>query len=170
MSTHRATVEEFVKSQDQLEFQLGDTLDIKTSIVLVVITFLAAQSTDFLRATPALSPFWHYMQVLSVLCLIMAAGMALYELFPREYTVRMAPAEFLEWVRKLSVFYKDDIDAESKIVDAIGDAELEKIKTRFARNSAINAAKSKLLEWSFYFMLVTLVLNLFTLFRLSFGF
>ena len=149
---------------------MGDTLDIKTSIVLVVITFLATQSGDFLRAKPPLSSFWHDVQVISILFLIAAGVMALFELIPRKYTVRMAPKEFLEWVEKLSSFYKGDADAESKIVGAISNAELEKIKTRFARNSAINERKSKLLVWCFRFTLTALALNLFTLLRLSIGF
>jgi hypothetical protein len=167
MKEYRDTVFEFVKSQDDLEFALGDTLDIKTSIVLVLITFLATQSADFLRGIPPLSTFWHYTQIVSTLSLIVAGGLALYELFPREYMARMSPGKFLGWMNELSEFYKDDADAESKIVGAINDAELKKAETRFARNSAINAQKSKLLEWSFYFSLAALAINLLTLLRLS---
>jgi hypothetical protein len=169
MKEYRDTVFEFIKSQDDLEFTLGDTLDIKTSIVLVVITFLATQSADFLRGIPPLSTFWRCIQILSTLSLIVAGGVALYELFPREYMARMSPGKFLGWVKELSEFYKDHADAESKIVSAIDDAELKKVETRFARNSAINALKSKLLEWSFYFTLAALVINLLTLLRLSFA-
>lgn len=62
---------EHLPAQDELEFELGDTLDIKTSIVLVVIVFLAAQSGAFLAQS--MPRHWHCIQMLSAACLV-AAG------------------------------------------------------------------------------------------------
>ena len=39
---------ERMDAKDELTFQGGDTLDVKASIVLVVLTFLAGQSADLL--------------------------------------------------------------------------------------------------------------------------
>jgi len=159
--------EDIIRDQDDFEFQLGDTLDIKTSIVLVVITFLATQSADFLKGTPILSPFWSRAQILSILCLIIAGMLALYELLPKKYMVRMPPDQFLKWVEDLSDFYKEEADPIAKIDSAINDVEIERIKARFAQNSSINALKSRLLVGSFYFSLTALVINLFTLLSVS---
>src|SRR5690348_4795153 len=95
MKELQKTVEEYLKSQDDLEFELGDTLDVKTSIALVLITFLATQSADFLRHNPPLSSFWHVVQVVSAAALIAAGVLAIAELKPRGYIARTEPAEFL---------------------------------------------------------------------------
>jgi hypothetical protein len=169
MSDYQDTVLDFVKSQDDLEFALGDTIDIKTSIVLVVIAFLATQSIGFLKGNPSIDPPWRWVQVFSVLLLVIAGLLALFELLPRKYAARMAPSDFLAWIAELEEFYKGDIEGESKILTQINKTETEKIKARFAQNNGTNALKSKLLKWCFRCLLVALMLNLLTVFGLYLG-
>jgi hypothetical protein len=167
MKELQRTVEDYIKSQDDLEFELGDTLDVKTSIALVLITFLATQSADFLRHSPPLSSFWHVLQVVSVVLLVAAGVLAIVELKPRRYKARTGPAEFLAWVEELREHYKGEPDLESRVVDEINRREVEKITSRFNRNRAINAMKSNLIEWCFRFTLAAVLLNLATLARLA---
>jgi hypothetical protein len=70
MNSYSSTMLEFMKSQDDLEYSLGDTLDVKTSIVLVAITFLAAQSAVLLSKNAAASVYCRWGQILSVSFLI----------------------------------------------------------------------------------------------------
>ncbi len=70
MNGYEQMISERLKDQDEREFALGDTLDIKTSIALVIITFLATQSAEFLKTT--LSPYWHIIQRVSVGCIVIA--------------------------------------------------------------------------------------------------
>lgn len=166
MSEYQETALNFAKSQDDLEFSLGDTLDIKSSILLVVITFLAAQSSGFISKNPALASYWHCVQIIAVLLLVTAGVLILIELLPRRYAARMAPDAFLDWIAQLERFYENEPDRASKILDLIYKAETEKVRVRFARNSHTNALKSRLVEWAFRCALVALMLNLATLFGL----
>jgi hypothetical protein len=104
MNGYDQIISEHLKEQDEREFALGDTLDIKTSIALVIITFLATQSAEFLKAS-ASAPRWHIIQQMSVACLVIAGLLALIELIPRNYRLRMNPATFLEWVKQTKAFY-----------------------------------------------------------------
>lgn len=169
MEAYNETVAEFVRSQDDREVDLGDTFDIKTSIALVIITFLATQSAEFLK-TP-LSACWHTIQQLSVACLVIAGVLAFLELIPRNYRLRMTPDEFLNWVDQTKTFYKEKgvTDPESSTLERIRSIEIERLKARFAANSAINTWKSRLMGWSFYFTMAAVALNLATLVDLSFG-
>jgi hypothetical protein len=169
MNGYEQIISENLKEQDEREFALGDTLDIKTSIALVVITFLATQSADFLK-TP-LSSFWHVIQRLSVVCIIIAGVLALIELIPRGYKLRMAPDKFLEWINQTVEFYESQgkTDPESSTAKRISIVEIEKLKDRFKANSAINEVKSSLMAGSFYFTMVAVALNLATLAAMYFG-
>lgn len=167
MEEYNQTIAEYIKSQDELEFELGDTLDIKTSIALVVIIFLASQSAWFLSLS--MPRHWHTAQVVSAACIGISGILAVLELIPRDYKVRMSPDDFLGWVEQLKEFYKSDAAPEMRIVDHIRTKEMEKVKARFAQNSAINARKSWFIGKSFLFMLSTLAINFLTLLALSFG-
>lgn len=169
MEDFNQTIAEHLKSQDDLEFGLGDTLDIKTSIALVIIIFLATQSAGFLASSMPLH--WHNVQIISVVCVIISGILAVWELIPRTYIAGMGPSEFIGWVEQLRTFYskQGDSNPETKIVETIRNKEIEKIKARFATNRAINATKSKAVEWSFYFMMTALAVNLVTLLALSSG-
>jgi hypothetical protein len=74
MEKYDAMIMELVKGQDDRELALGDTFDIKTSIALVIITFLATQTANFLKMP--LSPCWHLVQILSVVSLVAAGVLA----------------------------------------------------------------------------------------------
>jgi len=167
MNGYERIISEHLKEQDEREFALGDTLDIKTSIALVIITFLATQSAEFLKT--GLSPWWHTIQRISVACIVIAGVLALLELIPRGYRLRMTPDRFLGWINQTRDFYKSRgaADPELSTAERISAVEIEKLTDRFAVNSAINGTKSSLMGWSFYFTMAAVVLNLATLIGLS---
>ncbi|HET7213626.1 MAG TPA: hypothetical protein VFL79_08560 [Terriglobia bacterium] len=169
MEDYLRSVEEHVKSQDDLEFGLGDTLDVKTSIAVVAITFLATQSAGFLDSKPALPPWLHFAQFFSILFLAVAGVLALGELWPRKYAARTAPGEFQSWVERLSTFYNGDPDSASKVITEIARQEIQKSTKRFEHNSKVNTQKFWFLEWCFRLTLFALMLNLLTLVVLAFG-
>jgi hypothetical protein len=168
MSGYEQMVSERLKDQDEREFALGDTLDIKTSIALVIITFLATQSAEFLKT--ALPPCWHTIQSISVVCIVLAGVLALLELIPRGYRLRMKPHEFLEWIKKTRDFYLSEgaTDPDSSTIQRINAVEVEKLTDRFTANSAINETKALLMAWAFYFTMAAVGLNLATLVKISF--
>ena len=160
---------ENLKAQNDLEYQLGDTLDMKTSIALVVIIFLAAQSGSFLASSMPLH--WHNIQLASVLCVIVAGVLAVWELIPRTYKVGLAPTEFIEWVQGVKAFYNTAgvADPEAKSVEFIHRKATEQLLTRFAWNRRINAMKSWVVTFVFILTLASLILTLATLAGLSTG-
>jgi hypothetical protein len=162
-------IAENLPAQDELEFELGDTLDIKMSIVLVVIVFLADQSRKFLESPMPLH--WENFQRVSVFALIVAGGLSLWELFPREYKTRMGQDEFLGWVEQLKAFYDHEgvANPDAKIVELIRIKDAERTSERIAANKSINARKSRAMEWSFYSVMIAVALNLITLSALSTG-
>ncbi|MHB1794647.1 MAG: hypothetical protein ACYCPO_06735 [Acidobacteriaceae bacterium] len=155
---------EHLQSQDDLEFELGDTFDIKTSIALVIIIFLATQSGGFLSSKMPLH--WHNIQIASVACVVIAGFLAMFALWPRNYKLKLEPKGFLGWVKEVKEFYGDD---KAAVVEFLRSTQIEKIQKRFARNSSINARKSRFMELAFYFTMAALVLNIATLLALSSG-
>jgi|WetSurMetagenome_2_1015567.scaffolds.fasta_scaffold475763_1 hypothetical protein len=160
---------ENLESQNDIEYELGDTLDIKTSIALVVIIFLATQSGGFLAM--AMPRHWHNIQLVAVICLVFSGLIAVFELFPRTYKVGLEPDEFIKWAQDVEAFYnaKTSSNPEAKGVEFIRRKVVGQMLTRFAANRAINAMKSKLVTWVFRLTLIAFILNLFTLAGLSTG-
>jgi len=169
MAAYDQFLTEFLKAQDEREFALGDTLDIKTSIALVIITFLATQSGDFLKRP--LSAPWHILQIISVVCIVVAGLLALLELIPRNYILRMQSDQFLEWAEQTRRFYAEqgEKDPEGKAIERISDVEVQRLTDRFKQNMTINEGKSKLMSASFYFTFAAICLNLATLVAITLG-
>ena len=92
-------ISQYVKSQDDFEVKLGDTLDIKTSIAVVILVFLATQSAGFL-ALASIPLHWRNIQIVSAICIGIAGILAVYELLPRKYNVRPDSVEFVAWVER----------------------------------------------------------------------
>jgi len=157
-------IDEHLRSQDDREFGLGDTLDIKTSIALVVVIFLATQSGGFLASPMPLH--WHNIQIVSVGCVIIAGVLAMIVLWPRTYKLKIQPSEFLGWTKQVNEFYGENRVAA---VEFIRSKQIQRIQKRFAVNSSINASKSAAMSWSFYFTMTALILNIATLIGLSTG-
>ncbi len=158
-----------LKFQNEIQYELGDTLDIKTSIALVVIIFLAEQSRKFLESPMPLH--WHNTQIASVVGLIIAGLLAVYELLPRTYKVGLEPPEFLKWANDTKDFYTKEgsTDSMSKCVERIRARSIEIERKRFTDNSAHNAKKSRAVEWMFFLTMGALILNLATLAGLTSG-
>jgi hypothetical protein len=168
MAAYNQFLSEFLKAQDEREFALGDTLDIKTSIALVIITFLATQSAEFMKHP--LSPFWQLVQHISIPFIVVAGLLALIELIPRNYRLRTASDEFVKWAEETRRFYADqgETDPEHKAIERINETELHKLRNRFRVNMSINEGKSKLMSVSFYCIFVAVCCNLGTLTALAF--
>ena len=160
-------VREHLEWQNTIEYELGDTLDIKTSIALVVIIFLATQSGGFLASH--MPTHWHYVQIVSAGCLAVAGVLAVIELFPRTYKAGLSPDEFVKWVGEVKAFYTTEAvsDPERKCIDFLRRKQVEQMKGRFSHNNSINKLKSNLTTASFWFTAVALIANLATLVALS---
>ena len=84
--------------RDQAEFSLGDTLDIKTGLIVAALTFLAIQSGELIK--PSMPFYQSILQAVSILCLVGSGTCCVYELIPRDYDRDRTPEEYLEWISK----------------------------------------------------------------------
>lgn len=152
-----------LNAKDDLAIRLGDTLDVKASIGLVVITFLATQTAYFLDKH--VSGAAHNMQIGSVVSLSVALIFALLELWPRTYMLPLPESSGISRAEQLRKHYAQYEDAPiSAVVEQLTKDEIAWAKTRITANQKKNHRKSAWLSVSFYFTVGALILNLLTLF------
>lgn len=145
-----------------MTYQRGDPLDVKGSIVLVVVTFLAGQSADLL-ARGNLTCFGKAAQIVAAVSVALAGIFVWAQLWPREYEVEAAE-KLPQWKTELEEFYEDDPDASAKVSAVLAAGIAERTTERIYANDAINKMRSNLLLWSYIFATLSLGINLLTLF------
>jgi len=148
--------------KDDLAVKLGDALDVKASIGLVVITFLATQSAYFLDKQ-SLPHGGRLFQFASIISVTVAGILALMELWPRTYMIPEPEGGAIEErIEQLADFYGEAANSES-ISDQLTRDEIQWAKNRIMTNQRHNRNKAYTLAWSFRFTAASLVLNLLTL-------
>jgi hypothetical protein len=153
---------ERLNAKDELTYQRGDTLDVKASIVLVVVTFLAGQSADLL-AKGNLTSFGKTAQIVAATSVALAGIFVWGQLWPREYEVEAAE-KLPMWKAELEDFYEGVPDARAKVSALLTAGIIERTTERIYANDAINKRRSKLLLGSYIFATLSLGINLLTLF------
>lgn len=153
--------ERYAVERDAREFSFCDTLDVKTSVILVVVIFLAGQSEHFLQSTQGLWASW--LQYTSVAFLILAGVFAVAELWPRDYGTEGSPTKYDEWIEKLKTHYSEDENVDSAVLDQAVAGRALRARERAELNILTNKRKSALLFASFLCAVVSLTANLATL-------
>jgi|ERR1700733_11083579 len=150
-------------TKDDLAFQLGDTLDVKGSIVMVVITFLGTQ-TAYLLDKHVYGPS-HVIQAVSVLCLVAATVFSILELWPRTYVMIEPESNVAKRIPELIAHYSQFNDGalEPNVLNQLTLEQIGWAKSRISSNKAINALKSGWLEKAFYATAIAFCLNAVTL-------
>jgi hypothetical protein len=151
-------LDEYMK-EAEYSISLGDTLDMKANIWLVVITFLATQTAYFLSKGLLGCVFWG--QVVSAFLLVIAGLLSLWELMPRDYLLFRPSEGAIQ--RKLEKLRNDHKDNEKLIESEIMNAQMLWAKERTEVNMGINEKKSALICWSFWLAAVAFVINFATL-------
>ena len=153
---------ERLNAKDELTYQRGDTLDVKASIVLVVVTFLAGQSADIL-AKGNLTHLGKVVQIVSAVSIALAGILVWGQLWPREYEVEAAE-KLPQWKQDLEAFYSQDSNASATVAALLVEGIIARTIERIYVNSAINKRRSNLLLWSYIFASLSLGTNLMTTF------
>ena len=153
---------EYMNDKDAKEFSLGDVLDVKTSVLLAVIVFLAAESDQFFHATVPLSKWGIWLQYVSIGALTLAGIFAVLELKPRDYSTETSPEKEEKWVSEVQAVYAGETDS-TLVVDQILKARYTRTKERVQENIAVNRQKSSLLSVCFTFTAIAFGANLLTL-------
>jgi len=95
---------EYVFERDRVEFSLGDTLDIKTGLLLASLTFLAIQSGSLMASTLPHAQF--VAQIISIGCMVFGAIFCVVELWPRVYMREAMPDEYEAWISSVEDYRK----------------------------------------------------------------
>ena len=116
-------VESAVFERDQQEFALGDTLDIKTGLILAGLTFLAILTSDLMKSTGishveawavlkgsagiSIAFVQWLAQFVSVLAIIIGGIYSVRVLYPRDYDREPAPSKYLGWISDTEKYRED---------------------------------------------------------------
>ena len=161
MSNEHDIVLERLQVKDALLFGLADTLDMKASVSLVVITFLATQTGGFLLVVDSLD--WVRTLQTIVACSLAFAGIcAILALWPRDFFIETAE-ELDSWMVQLNEYYRDMPDAASKVEAALAHGRIKRAKQRIKTNSETDARKGSLVNWAYRLAGIALMFNIITL-------
>ncbi len=150
-----------INAKEDLSLRLGDALDVKASIGLAVILFLATQSAYLLdKGVPHLGIVY---QILSIVCIVIAAIFSLLELWPVVYVLPEPESpEISHRIEELTLHYSAYPDVEVYAAKAFMDDQINWATKRIADNQKKNRRKSTLLAVSFCFTGFAVVINLLT--------
>ncbi|MFZ0579758.1 MAG: hypothetical protein WA690_10880 [Candidatus Acidiferrales bacterium] len=132
---------------DELYFQLGDVLDVKASIILVLVTLLGAVSGQVL-ALHGLSPALKFLQVISVLSLGFAVILTILALRISRFYASPLPSDWAENLLDWHTYYSEYPDSENLIWDHFTQVRDELTRERVTKNRALTQQKSGLNKWA----------------------
>jgi hypothetical protein len=145
--------------RDRQELALGDTLDVKSGILLALIAVLATVSGTLL-ADPHLGQLYGVAQIASLCIAATGAFCAVWSLFPRDYSLPGAPEAYRRFFEGVGLAFPDDPDGgEHYAIEGIASLAAQRIEV----NHALNATKSKWLNFAFFPAIIALTINLITL-------
>lgn len=156
-----------INAKEDLSLRLGDALDVKASIGLALILFLATQTAYFLDKS--LPKIGSWMQYGSIVCVVIAASFALRGLWPRNYTLpepEFIPERIGQLNQHFQTFSQDYPDVVGNVEKALLNDEIAWATKRIADNQKKNWIKSNSLNRSFWFTVPAIVLNIGTLLTL----
>jgi hypothetical protein len=152
-------VQETTLDRDRMELSLGDTLDVKTGILLAAITVLGALTSTLLGSSTIGKPL-ETAQIVSLGLLATGAFFAVWAIWPRNYLLPDLPDAYAKWMHDLTRHYEHNLEqAESEFESGI----MKQANERIHRNHRINASKSRWLFRAFWPTLLALLIDLGTL-------
>lgn len=133
--------------EDAFELSIGDTIDMKTGIVLAAIGFVGALSGIilFVQNMPIILKL---AQAVSILAMSVSVILAFVALWPVAYLVETSVDELERWISELAQFYEAERDAEAKILEEMSREKYTRAKERITANREVNARKLLFMSWS----------------------
>jgi hypothetical protein len=150
---------ESAQKYDDSERSLGDVLDVKASVALVAVTFLAGVSAQLITMQ-GLTPLWSKIQlpvqIVALLLLSVAGALIITELWPSDYAALPTPKEDADWIERLNAAGKN----ATEVLDTVLKRKLSVAIEGVDHNKKINDRKSSLLYWTFKLLAGALTLVL----------
>ena len=152
-------MEPVIYERDRQEFSLGDTLDIKTGMILAALTFLAIQSGELIHSGLPITQ--KAIQYVSIASLIIGGVFATLELWPCQYDREASPNKYLRWLEEESEKLKRD---PQTVAALLSNCRLERALERVSNNLVVSTKKSNFMMASFVCALASFAANVATLF------
>lgn len=153
---------EYSADRAKKEFDLGDTLDVKTGLILAALTFLAIQSGDFIKEGHM--PIQQVVaQAISVLAMIVGGGLCGFELWPRDYDREPQPIKYKAWIEETAAGMAEHPEWRPVTPEALISARLNSAISSVDTNLKINKEKSTFMFVAFGCALVAFAANIVTL-------
>lgn len=145
------------RSRDEAEFALGDTLDVKASILLVVVIFLAGITGGLLASVGGEHGSMKWAQIVCAIFLFASGILIVYVIWPRAYLT-----EGENRASDLLKYFEENpmAEADPEIEITILKDDISETGKRIVHNREVNAKKSRALRWAFYTVIPALVLEL----------
>lgn len=141
-------IAEHEKRLDELFYQLGDVLDVKASIIFVVISFLGAISGQVLL-TPDLPYLIKGIQIIAVLALAAGVFATVWSLWPRIFDVPPDTAAWLAYLEELERYFAGKDNASELLLKEFNKGVSDRRQESIAKNRALTKVKADLNEWAF---------------------
>jgi hypothetical protein len=174
-------IESVAFERDQQEFALGDTLDIKTGLILTGLTFLAILTSDLMKSTGISHiEVWSVLRgsaainiaflewialFVSVLAIVIGGIYSVRVLAPCDYDREPAPSKYLNWINDTEKYREAYPEAGAAPVTAenLIAKRVENAVANVQTNLALNERKSSLMFIAFNCMAVSFAVNVLTL-------
>lgn len=142
-------VAEDAKRLDEIKYQVGDVLDVKASIILVAVTFLATLSGEIL-AVSDLPAAIKIIQVVAVVAVSVGGISTLWALWPRKFDIPPRPDESSAYAEELEEHFRGKLDSDELIVKQFTQTVMTLRLERIAANDKLASSKTKLNKCAFY--------------------
>jgi hypothetical protein len=159
-------VAEEAKRLDEISYQAGDVLDVKASIVLLVVTFLGTLSGQIV-SVPDLPPIVKIIQVIAVAALCMSGLLTIAALWPRDFDIPRDPKKLALYVNALVEHFSDKPKPEDLALQWYEQARVDSVIDRITTNRGFASSKSRLNKWAFYAVAASLLAELISLLWLA---
>jgi hypothetical protein len=147
---------------DDMLFNLGDTLDVKASIVLVLAAFLGTVSGAVL-ALHELPSWVKLAQAAAVIALGCIVVFCLIALWPSEFGTPPGVERWERYVVELADDYKNDPHGLDAILLELRGSRLTNAKERIVTNRRLTTRKTKYNTYAFYATVVVILMDVATL-------
>src|ERR1700722_4214172 len=129
-------INEQEKRLDEVFFQLGDVLDVKASVVLVVISFLGAISGQILTLSD-LPLLIKVVQFVGVAGLATAVVLTVVSLWPRVFDLPKDREEWVAYAKEVDKHFEGKPDAARLTAERVIQSISEKRHERIVKNRAL---------------------------------
>lgn len=154
-------ISQMARDRDRFELDLSDALDVKASIVLLILTFLGTVSATVLLADKV-PPVGKLTQIPVIVSLVISGIFCVVSLWPKQYLLDDLPQRYAEWAATLG-------ESDSEQLRDIANLSLALAHERISHNSKLNKSKIWYLNGAFWSMSSSLFLELGAVVYLAFA-